>query len=80
MKAKMINTNPYIHVFHLKGNKRAEKSRQVALTEFYTEEIGNSPLLLERDITLWRRIKWGQILVKQDGVYSPKPVNKQITS
>ncbi|KAB5581409.1 hypothetical protein PHYPO_G00175350 [Pangasianodon hypophthalmus] len=45
-----------------RGNKRAERSRQVALTEFYIEEIGTSPQLLQRDVTLWRQIKWGEVL------------------
>ncbi|KAG7333755.1 hypothetical protein KOW79_002162 [Hemibagrus wyckioides] len=45
-----------------RGNKRADSSRRVPLTEFYIEEIGTSPLLLQRDITLWRQIKWGQVL------------------
>ncbi|XP_060782433.1 probable E3 ubiquitin-protein ligase HERC6 isoform X2 [Neoarius graeffei] len=45
-----------------RGNKRAERSRWVALAEFYIEEIGTSPLLLQRDVTLWRQIKWGHVL------------------
>ncbi|KAM9477006.1 putative E3 ubiquitin-protein ligase HERC6 [Clarias gariepinus] len=45
-----------------RGNRRAERSRQVALTEFYIEELGISPPFLQRDVTLWRQIKWGQVL------------------
>ncbi|XP_072534564.1 probable E3 ubiquitin-protein ligase HERC4 [Salminus brasiliensis] len=44
-----------------RGNKRAEKSRKVPISEFYIEEIGALQLLLQQDVTLWRQIKWGQV-------------------
>ncbi|XP_053477988.1 probable E3 ubiquitin-protein ligase HERC6 isoform X1 [Ictalurus furcatus] len=69
LKSNMrLNYNPgvkaVLEVLKLlyRGNKRAERSRQVAITEFYIEEIGTSPLLLQQDVTLWRQIKWGQLL------------------
>ncbi|KAK3573274.1 hypothetical protein QTP86_019228 [Hemibagrus guttatus] len=46
-----------------KANKRAEESRKVPFSEFYIEEIGTTPQLLEWDVMLWRHIKWG--LVKE---------------
>ncbi|TSK22496.1 putative E3 ubiquitin-protein ligase HERC6 [Bagarius yarrelli] len=48
--------------FLYKANKKADSSRRVPVTEFYIEEIRTSPLLLERDVTLWRQIKWHQVL------------------
>ncbi|XP_053477990.1 probable E3 ubiquitin-protein ligase HERC6 [Ictalurus furcatus] len=44
-----------------RGNKRAEKSRKVTLSEFYIEEIGTTPNLLEEDVLLWKYIKWGLV-------------------
>ncbi|KAL7877120.1 hypothetical protein SRHO_G00037630 [Serrasalmus rhombeus] len=44
-----------------KCNKRVARSRKVPLSEFYVEEIGMSPLLLQQDVTLWRQLKWGQV-------------------
>ncbi|MCJ8730257.1 hypothetical protein PDJAM_G00182150 [Pangasius djambal] len=40
-----------------RGNKRAEKSKKVPLSEFYIEEIGTTPQLLEQDVMLWMYIK-----------------------
>ncbi|MCJ8730258.1 hypothetical protein PDJAM_G00182160 [Pangasius djambal] len=52
-----------------RGNKRAERSRQVALTEFYIEEIGTSPQLLQQDVTLWRQIKSGKVLMVHQWIH-----------
>ncbi|KAF5898054.1 putative E3 ubiquitin-protein ligase HERC4, partial [Clarias magur] len=45
-------------------NKRTEKSRKVPLSEFYIEEIGTTPQLLEWDVVLWQYMKLG--LVKEE--------------
>ncbi|XP_026883258.2 probable E3 ubiquitin-protein ligase HERC6 [Electrophorus electricus] len=44
-----------------KANKKAQHQRKVAFSEFYIEEIGNTPLLLQKDVTLWRQINWGLV-------------------
>ncbi|XP_062852316.1 probable E3 ubiquitin-protein ligase HERC6 [Trichomycterus rosablanca] len=44
-----------------KGNKRAEKSRRVPLSDFYIEEIGLVPQLLEQDVALWAQIKYKEV-------------------
>ncbi|MCI4376097.1 hypothetical protein PGIGA_G00184210 [Pangasianodon gigas] len=58
-----VNYNPgvkaVLEVLKLlyRGNKRAEKSKKVPLSEFYIEEIGTTPQLLEQDVMLWMYIK-----------------------
>ncbi|XP_060782469.1 probable E3 ubiquitin-protein ligase HERC6 [Neoarius graeffei] len=62
-----INFNPgvkaVLEVLKLlyKENRRAEKSRKVPLSEFYIEEIGTTPQLLEEDVMLWNLIKWEMV-------------------
>ncbi|XP_053088383.1 probable E3 ubiquitin-protein ligase HERC6 isoform X2 [Pangasianodon hypophthalmus] len=58
-----VNYNPgvkaVLEVLKLlyRGNKRAEKSKKVPLSEFYIEEIGTTLQLLEQDVMLWMYIK-----------------------
>lgn len=63
-------------LFHLKGNKRAEKSQKVPLSEFYIEEIGTTPQLLLQDVMIWKQIKWGIVKVKLENVKSGKTNNR----
>ncbi|XP_063074748.1 probable E3 ubiquitin-protein ligase HERC4 [Engraulis encrasicolus] len=44
-----------------RANKKAAKSEQVPITEFYIEELGQNLLILQADVTLWRQIKWKQV-------------------
>ncbi|XP_031415172.1 probable E3 ubiquitin-protein ligase HERC6 isoform X2 [Clupea harengus] len=47
----------YLH----RANRKPEKSKQVPFTDFYTEELGQDPIMLQTDVTLWRQIKWSQV-------------------
>ncbi|XP_076151060.1 putative E3 ubiquitin-protein ligase HERC4 [Alosa pseudoharengus] len=44
-----------------RANKKAKKSLQVSISEFYIEELGQNPIMLQQDVTLWRQIKWSQV-------------------
>ncbi|KAI4884474.1 hypothetical protein NFI96_014102 [Prochilodus magdalenae] len=52
------------------SNKRASASRKVPLSEFYIEEIGTFPLLLQQDVTLWRQIKWKQVMATHSFIHN----------
>lgn len=50
-------------IFHSKANKRAKKSRRIPFSEFYIEEIGTTPQLLECDVLMWMDIRFGLVKV-----------------
>ncbi|GAA6094634.1 probable E3 ubiquitin-protein ligase HERC6 isoform X2 [Tachysurus ichikawai] len=51
-----------------RANKRAKKSRRIPFSEFYIEEIGTTPQLLECDVLMWMDIRFG--LVKEEDATS----------
>ncbi|KAM9476980.1 E3 ubiquitin-protein ligase HERC2-like [Clarias gariepinus] len=63
-------------------NKRAEKSRKVPLSEFYIEEIGTTPHLLEWDVVLWQYMKMGLVMEEDqtDAIFCRYPFLLDLTT